>query len=70
MIEVKAANQVNNDDVQEKARAGVKWCECASKVDADGKEWKYRLVHGDEIKVGNTLKYVAGLAAEVKNLED
>lgn len=70
MIEVKAANQVNNDDVQEKARAGVKWCECASKVDADGKEWKYRLVPGDDIKIGNTLKYVAGLAAEVKNLED
>lgn len=70
MIEVKAANQVNNDDVQEKARAGVKWCECASKVDADGKEWKYRLVPGDDIKVGNTLRYVAGLAAEVKNLED
>lgn len=41
MVEVKAANQVNNEDVQEKARAGVKWCECASKVDADGKEWKY-----------------------------
>ncbi|MCR5771418.1 MAG: DEAD/DEAH box helicase family protein [Butyrivibrio sp.] len=70
MIEVKAANQVNNDDVQEKARAGVKWCECASKVDADGKAWKYRLVPGDDIKIGNTLKYVAGLAAEVKNLED
>ena len=70
MIEVKAANQVNNDDVQEKARAGVKWCKCASKVDADGKEWKYRLVPGDDIKIGNTLKYVAGLAAEVKNLED
>lgn len=70
MIEVKAANQVNNDDVQEKARAGVKWCECASKVDADGKAWKYRLVPGEDIKIGNTLKYVAGLAAEVKNLED
>lgn len=70
MIEVKAANQVNNDDVQEKARAGVKWCECASKVDADGKEWKYRLVPGDDIKIGNTLKYVTGLAAEIKNLED
>lgn len=37
MVEVKAANQVNNEDVQEKARAGVKWCECASKVDADDK---------------------------------
>ncbi|WP_027406887.1 DEAD/DEAH box helicase [Anaerovibrio sp. RM50] len=70
MIEVKAANQVNNDEVQEKARAGVKWCECASEVDADKKEWKYRLVPGDDIKVGNTLRYVVGLAAEVKNIDE
>ena len=60
MVEVKAANQVNNEDVQEKARAGVKWCECASKVDADGKEWKYRLVSGEDIIIGNTLKYILG----------
>lgn len=69
MIEVKAANQVNNDDVQEKARAGIKWCECASKVDADGKKWKYRLIPGEVIKIGNTLKYIAGLASEVKTLD-
>ena len=38
MIEVKAANQTDNEDVQEKAKAAIKWCECASQVDADGKE--------------------------------
>ena len=69
MVEVKAANQVNNEVVQEKARAGVKWCECASKVDADGKEWKYRLVSGEDIIIGNTLKYILGLAVEVKNID-
>lgn len=69
MVEVKATNQVNNEDVQEKARAGVKWCECASKVDADGKEWKYRLVSGEDIIIGNTLKYILGLAVEVKNID-
>lgn len=69
MVEVKEANQVNNEDVQEKARAGVKWCECASKVDADGKEWKYRLVSGEDIIIGNTLKYILGLAVEVKNID-
>lgn len=69
MVEVKAANQVNNEDVQEKAWAGVKWCECASKVDADGKEWKYRLVSGEDIIIGNTLKYILGLAVEVKNID-
>lgn len=69
MVEVKAANQVNNEDVQEKARAGVKWCECASKVDADDKKWKYRLVSGEDIIIGNTLKYILGLAVEVKNID-
>lgn len=70
MVEVKAANQVNNEDVQEKARAGVKWCECASKVDADDKKWKYRLVSGEDIIIGNTLKYIFGLAVEVKNIDE
>lgn len=70
MVEVKAANQVNNEDVQEKARAGVKWCECASKVDADDKKWKYRLVSGEDIIIGNTLKYILGLAVEIKNIDE
>ena len=65
MIEVKAANQTDNEDVQEKAKAAIKWCECASQVDADGKTWEYRLVPGDKIIVGNTFKYVIGMANPV-----
>lgn len=65
MIEVKAANQTDNKDVQEKAKAALKWCECASKVDADGKTWEYRLVLGDKIVVGNTFKYVIGMAVPI-----
>ena len=65
MIEVKAANQTDNEDVQEKAKAALKWCECASEVDADGKTWEYRLVPGDKIVVGNTFKYVIGMAVPV-----
>jgi len=65
MIEVKAANQTDTDEVQEKAKAALKWCECASKVDADGKTWEYRLVPGNKIIIGNTLKYVIGLAVPV-----
>lgn len=66
MIEVKAANQTETEEVQEKAKAAIKWCECASKVDADGKMWEYRLIPRDRINIGNTLKYVAGLAVAVK----
>lgn len=65
MIEVKAVNQTDTEEVREKARAAVKWCECASQVDADGKVWEYRLIPGDKIVVGNTLKYVTGLAVTV-----
>ena len=65
MIEVKAANQTDTEEVREKTRAAVKWCECASEVDADGKAWEYRLIPGDKIVVGNTLKYVAGLAVAI-----
>ena len=69
MIEVKAANQTETEEVQEKAKAAIKWCECASEVDADGKTWKYRLIPGDKISIGNTLKYVAGLAIAIKTEE-
>ena len=65
MIEVKAANQTFQEDVLEKARAGIKWCECATKVDADGKVWSYRMIPGDKIEIGNTFKYVSGLAVPI-----
>ena len=65
MIEVKAANQTDANEVQEKAKAALKWCESASKVDADGKVWEYRLIPGDKIVVGNTFKYIIGLAIPI-----
>lgn len=65
MIEVEAANQTDTEEVQEKAKAAIKWCECASEVDADGKTWEYRLVPGDKLVVGKTLKYVVGLAVPI-----
>ncbi|MCM1288021.1 MAG: DEAD/DEAH box helicase family protein [Clostridium sp.] len=65
MIEVKATNQTDNEEVQEKAKAAIKWCKCASEVDADGKSWEYRLIPSDKIIIGNTLKYVIGLAAPI-----
>ena len=69
MIEVKAANQTDNDDVQEKAKAAIKWCECASKVDADCKIWEYCLIPGDKIIVGNTFKYAIGMSVAI-NVEE
>lgn len=69
MIEVKAANQTDQEDVIEKARAGIKWCECATQVDADHKKWEYRMIPGDKIAIGNTFKYVAGMAVQINSEE-
>jgi type III restriction enzyme len=69
MIEVKASNQTDNEEVMEKAKAGIKWCECATKVDADNKPWEYRMIPGEEIKIGNTFKYTAGRAVAINSEE-
>jgi type III restriction enzyme len=69
MVEVKAANQTENEEVLEKANAAIKWCECASQVDADGKVWEFRMIPGDKIVVGNNFKYVAGMAVIVNFIE-
>lgn len=69
MVEVKAANQTEQEDVLEKAHAGMKWCECASQVDADGKSWTYRMIPGDKIVIGNTFKYVSGMAVHIETEE-
>lgn len=65
MIEVKASNQTSQEDVLEKAQAGIKWCKCASQIDADGKKWEYRMIPGEKITIGNNFKYVAGMAVKI-----
>ena len=64
MVEIKAKNEVSNDEVQLKAREGIKWCKFATAVDKDNKKWEYRLVTDDCVVVGNTCKYVLGLAVK------
>ena len=65
MVEVKAANEVKNEEVIAKAREGIKWCQFASTADPDGKTWKYRLITDDNIRLGNTCKYTLGTAHKV-----
>lgn len=69
MIEVKASNQTGQEDVLEKAQAGIKWCECASQIDADGKKWEYRMIPGDKVAIGNNFKYIAGMAVKIDKEE-
>jgi type III restriction enzyme len=62
LVEPKGATEVDDDVVQEKARAAVKWCQHATDHNAkDGlNPWRYLLVPHDEITISANL---AGLAA-------
>lgn len=66
MVEVKALNEVNNEEVVSKAREGIRWCTFASTADPDHKTWEYRLISDDSIHPGNTCKYTLGTAHPVK----
>lgn len=66
MVEVKALNEVNNEEVVSKAREGIRWCTFASTTDPDHKTWEYRLISDDNIHPGNTCKYTLGTAHPVK----
>lgn len=62
MVEVKAAKDVSSAEVVAKAREGIKWCRFASTADPDKKQWEYRLISDDNIRLGNTCKFTLGTA--------
>lgn len=66
MVEVKALNEVNNEEVVSKARKGIRWCTFATTADPDHKTWEYRLISDDNIHPGNTCKYTLGTAHPIK----
>jgi type III restriction enzyme len=59
VCETKAADEMQSDEVQGKARAAAIWCDNATKH-GGGKPWKYLLVPHDAVDDSRTL---AGLAA-------
>ncbi len=62
MVEVKASNEVNQEEVVLKAKEGIKWCMFATIADPDHKKWEYKLISDDNIHIGNTCKYTLGTA--------
>jgi superfamily II DNA or RNA helicase len=48
LVEVKARDEVTNEDVQVKAKAGVEWCRAMNK--ATRKVWEYKLIPHDAIQ--------------------
>ncbi len=57
MVEVKKAQDVETDDVQEKSRAAQLYCENASRYTADhaGKPWKYVIIPHDRINLNSNV---------------
>ena len=65
MIEVKARIDIKNEDVLLKKQEGELWCKYASIVDADNKNWHYRLIADDKINIGDSILTVLGFAEDI-----
>ncbi|MFC3861169.1 DEAD/DEAH box helicase [Deinococcus antarcticus] len=63
MLEVKAANEVDDDEVQEKAKVAREWCEAASEhvKRYGGKPWRYSIIPHNEIAQNHSLGHLAQL---------
>jgi type III restriction enzyme len=62
ICEPKMAKDINTDEVRDKARAAVKWCEDATdhEKQVGGKPWAYLLIPHDAVDEAKTIQ---GLAA-------
>ena len=60
LSETKAANEINDTDVQAKAQAALKYCKYATEYTAEngGKQWKYVLIPHDQVTKTNSFKGV------------
>jgi len=63
VIEVKAKNELTDEDVQAKAKAGVAWCKAMS--EATKKIWEYRLIPHDAIETTASFKGVISNAVSI-----
>ena len=64
LIEVKAHNELGTDEVMEKARAAMRWCEIATEKQG-GKPWSYQLVPDDAVSPGSTLQFMLSQAVKL-----
>jgi type III restriction enzyme len=62
LCEPKAAGEMDDPDVRDKARAAALWCQRASDHERQhgGKPWRYVLIPHDAIDAGRTLAGLAG----------
>jgi len=60
MVETKASNEINSDNVKEKAIAAQEYCRAVSEWNADngGKPWEYALLSHDEVRLQSSFMYL------------
>lgn len=58
IIETKAANEINDEDVQEKATAATNYCKYATEFTGEhgGKKWKYVLIPHNQVAKNSSFK--------------
>lgn len=61
LVEVKADNQLEDEDVIAKEKRAISYCELVSKWadDTNNKKWKYVLIPASRIIVNSTFKHLA-----------
>ena len=64
VLEVKARNEISDEDVQAKAKAAVAWCKAMSKT--TGKTWEYRLIPHDTIQSTASFNGVISNAVKIE----
>ena len=61
LIEIKGEHLINNPDVPEKEKAGIKFCKLASAWGASNgfKEWRYLFIPAGNFNAGSTFGQIA-----------
>jgi type III restriction enzyme len=61
LIEIKARDELGTDEVREKARAAVRWCQIATEKQG-GKPWSYAVIPDEAVSSTSTLDHMLALA--------
>lgn len=70
MVETKAANEINNDAVKEKAVAALEYCRAVTEwnIENGGKPWEYALLPHDEVHLQSSFRYLVSNRTKVEQL--
>jgi len=72
MVEVKARNEIETPEVQEKGRAGAEYCRTVSEWNAQngGKPWEYAIVADSNIQPNSSFRYLIDTRSPLEMLID